>query len=193
MPSALATATRLVARKGTTFTIQPAGASFLAIQSFPGGSVRAETRSFLSTLRVPGASQVASGGLLLEPGSGDYFLISAVTTPRVAGAAQFSELTALKANAAVTVKRLVAGAWSTVASSVRCAILNQPMSDPSDKGLVVQGYRGTNVVAWGHFQTSVGLTQGDQVIDGSRVYFVSHDLNTTLMAGLTIARMDLRT
>lgn len=193
MPSALGTATRLVGRKGTSFTIQPAGASFLGLQSFPGGSVRAETRSFLSTLRVPGASKVASGGLLLEPESGDYFLVSAVTTMRVAGVAQFSEVTLLKTNASVTLKRISAGTWGTVASAVRCAILNQPMTDPSDKGMVVQGYRGTSVVAWGHFQVSAGLTQGDQVIDGSRVYLVSHDINLSLMVGLAIARMDLRT
>lgn len=193
MPSPLATATRMVSRKGTTFTIQPAGASFLGVQSFPAGATRGETRTFLSTLRCAGASPVASGGIVLEPGSGHYYLVSAVTGMYLAGVAQLSELTLLKTNVVATVKRLVAGSWSTVASGVRCAIVTQPIGDPSDKSIVVQGYKGTNIVAWGHMQTSVGLAQGDQVSDGTRVYLVSHDLNLSLMAGITISRLDLRT
>jgi hypothetical protein len=67
------------------------------------------------------------------------------------------------------------------------------MTDLSDKSQIVPNYRGTNIVAWGHFQTSAGIQQGDQVVDGGRVYLVSHDLNSNLMAGITIARLDLRT
>jgi hypothetical protein len=130
---------------------------------------------------------------LYDGEAAEYLLVTAVSGMRYGSAVQHSELTALKCNAAITLKRLSAGSWSTVASSVRCAILNQPMTDLSDKSQIVPNYRGTNIVAWGHFQTSAGIQQGDQVVDGGRVYLVSHDLNSNLMAGITIARLDLRT
>lgn len=193
LPSPLLTAQQVTARYGSSFTPQPSGTEFKALRSYPGGATRAETRSFQSILRVPGAASVSSGALLYDGEAGDYLLITAATSMRYGSIVQHSELTALKCNAAITLKRLSAGSWSTVASSVRCAILNQPMTDPSDKSQIVPTYRGTTPVAWGHFQTSVGIQQGDQVVDGSRVYLVSHDLNPTLMAGIMIARLDLRT
>lgn len=193
LPSPLQTARRVTARHGSDFTPQPSGAVFKALRSYPGGTTRAETRTFQSTLRVPGAATVSSGALLYDGEAGEYLLVTAATSMRYGAVVQHSELTALKCNAAITLKRLSAGTWSTVASGVRCAILNQPMTDPSDKSQIVPNYRGASIVAWGHFQTSAGVQQGDQVVDGSRVYLVTHDLNPNLMSGVTIARMDLRT
>jgi hypothetical protein len=193
LPSALATATKLVSKFGTAFTPQPSGTAFLGIQTFPSGAVRADTRTFLSTLRCAGASPVSSGALLLDSASDDSYLASAITQTKIAGVVQTSELTLLKTNSSVTVKRVTAGAWASVATAVKCAILNQPMTDQADKAAMIPNYRGTTPVMWGHFQTSVGVQLGDQVVDGSRTYLVSHDLNTTLMTGLVIARMELRT
>lgn len=180
-------------RAGTTFTVQPAGTSFLGIQGVTTRLVRAESRSILSTVLVAGASPVASGGLIVEPQSSARFLVAAVNSPRINGVAQLSELTCLKTNASVTIKRLVAGAWSTVGTAIACTLLRHQASDPSDKSLMVSQYTGSSVVVYGHFQASVGLQVGDQVIDGSRVYLVGHDIDPTSLPGLVIARLDLRT
>lgn len=193
LSSPLLTAQRITARHGGLFTPQPSGTAFKALRSYPGGATRAETRTFHSTLRVPGAASVTSGALLYDGETAEYLLVTAATGMRYGSTVQHSELTLLKCNAAITLKRLSSGTWSTVASSVRCAIMNQPMTDPSDKGQIVPNYRGTSIVAWGHFQTSAAVQQGDQIVDGSRIYLVSHDLNPNLMSGITIARLDLRT
>ena len=190
---ALATATRLASRMGVEFSVLPSGPSLRGIHSFPGGSVRAETRTFLSSLLIPGSPALSSGALLRSEVTLDHYLVSAVTRRYASALAQYSEVTLLKANTTVTIKRPEGGSWSAVASGVHCSILNQPMNDPSDKALAIPQYRGPNIVAWGHFQSSVDLKPGDQVVEGSRLYLASHDLNTTLMEGIVIARLDLRT